>query len=322
MPRSNYPNGDCTPYSNPLAPQWMYPDWGHHQYCESEFLYRFPLSSAPFTIPTTGLLNQQLQFSFDSEFHITTWYVYAVDPSEQAQVDTDIYVRLSDTFGKRRISAFVSVVQAGGAVPADWVISPGGTPRLDFQNTSGAPIDVYVVFRGFKRFQNQGCPALPPDFHPVNYQPLWARYSMPPAGYVDEPYVFEFSAFSITAPFTGMQEGIPFPLDTDAPYYLRGVEFNSVNSDVTTRIGARLVTPQGNRLVLNANPTSIANPYAIETNFAGTSFVPALSRAIYPEIVCPAGGVIALDVNVVCTAGTAVGTLRLNGVKRHRAEQS
>lgn len=310
-----------TPYSNPLAPQWRYPDWGHHRYCESEFTYRFPLTTGPLTIPTPGLMNQQLQFGFDAEFHITSWNVYGVDTA-QATIDTGILVRLSDTFGKRRINGFVQVQQACGAVPADWVISPGGTPRIDFHNTIGVDVTVYVVFRGYKRFQNLGCPQLPPDYRPVPYTPLWARYSVAPAGYVDEPFVFEFSVYSLTAPVNGVLQGFPFPLDTDAPFLLRGIEFDSVNTDPTTRIGARIVTPQGNRLVLQANPASISNPYATGTNFAGTTYTPALGRAIYPEIVCPAGSTFQVDVNAVLTGGTATGTLRLNGVKRQKQQNA
>jgi hypothetical protein len=295
----------------------MYPDWGYHDHCETEFTYRFPILTTPYTIPAAGLMNQQLQFDFDSEFHITDWYVVGVDTA-QSTINTGIHVRLSDTFGKRRISNFVSVLQACGAVPKDWVVSPGGTPRIDFANTTGGPVTVYLVFRGYKRFQNMGCPTLPREFTPVVYQPLWARYSAPPPGYKDEPFVFEFDAYSITAPFSGAVEGIPFPLDTDAPFFLRGIEFNSTNSDPTTRIGARIVTPQSNRLVLQCNPSSIDNPYAVGTNFAGTTFTPALGRALYPELVCPAGGVLSMDVNVVCTVGTAVGKVRVNGVKRQR----
>jgi len=265
-------------------------------------------------------MDQQLQFGFDAEYHVTDWQVYGVDTS-QASVNTGIQVRLSDTFGKRRISNFVTVQQACGAVPADWVISPGGTPRIDFHNTLGVSATVYVVFRGYKRFQNIGCPALPPDFRPVAYTPLWARYSTAPLGYVDEPFVFEFPVYALTAPQNGVIQGFPFPLDTDAPFLLRGIEFDSTNTDAGTRIGVRIVTPQGNRLVLEANPASQANPYATGTNFAGNTFTPALGRAIYPEIVCPAGSVFAVDVNAVMTAGTATGTLRLNGVKRQKQQR-
>lgn len=310
-----------TPYSNPLAPQWMFPAWGYSQFCESEFSYMFPLSGDAVTIPAAGLMNQQLQFSWDSEFHITDWQVYGVNTA-QGTVNTGIEVRLIDGNGKRRINDFIPVLQACGPVPKAWTVPPGGVQRIDFRNTTGGDVTVLIVFRGFKRFQGAACGQIPAGFQPVEYVPLWARYTMPPVGYHDEPYVFQFNAWNVTtAPFNSPLENIPFPLDTDAPFIIRSVTVNATNSDAFTSFAVRLVTPFGNRLVLQANPgsqTQAPGPYALGTNAGGTTFVPVRGRNIYPEIVCPAGSILGLDVQLNMSAGTSSGILRVNGVKRQR----
>lgn len=309
-----------TPYSNPLAPQWMFPDWGYQRNCETEFTYTFPLDGVALTVPSAGLLNQQLQFGFDSEFHITDWYVWGVNTA-QATVNTSIEVRLVDGTGKRRINDFIPVLQACGPVAKSWIVPPGGVQRLDVRNLTGGDVTVFIAFRGFKRFQTRDCRTLLDGFNPIPYIPLWARYTAPPTGYVDAPFVFEFSAWNVTAAFNGVIESVPFPLDTDAPYIIRSVVVNATNSDASTRWAARLVTPFGNRLALHANPnsqTQTPGPYAMGTNFAGTTFTPTRGRNVYPEIVCPAGSILALDVSIALTAGTSSGILRVNGVKRQK----
>lgn len=311
-----------TPYSNPIAPQWMYPDWGYREYCETEFTYTFGSAGAstdsPLTIPAAGLFGHPLQFSRDAEFHIVDWKVWGVDTA-QATVNTGLEVRLVDAAGKHRINNFVPVLQACGFVAKSWVVPAGGVQRLDVKNTTGGAVTVFITFRGFKRYQHLGCPVPPANAQPVPYVPLWARYSSAPDGWVDEPYIYEFPVWDVTAPFAGPIDGISLPMDTDAPFLLRSVGLVSpLVAESDTNWSARLATAQGNRLVLQINPYSQALPYATGVGFGGIELVPVKGRYVYPELYCPAGSVLSLDVYVSTTTNDSTGTLYLSGVKRQR----
>jgi len=300
-----------TPYGNPIAPQWMFPDWGNSPWCESDFTYTFPL-----TIPVAGLQAHPLTFGRDSEFHVVQFFIYAVT---QSAIDNAVEVRLVDDVGKRRVNAFVQVANLNSYVARDWVVAPGGTQRIDVRNLTGGSVNVWVVFKGRKRFQQQACAPVAPGFCQVDYVPTWARYSVAPPGFVDEPYIYQFVMWNITAPVNITVEGTPIPMDTDAPFLVRSVSVrNAVVPDGATTFAARLVDCYGDRLVLNVNPGLTSNPYALEACFAGQTLISSFARPMYPELVCPAGGVMALDLRVVATVGQTSGILYLNGVKRHR----
>lgn len=298
------------PYANPLAPQWQFPDWGNSPWCESQFSYTFPL-----VIPTAGLIAQQLQFGYDSEFHATDWRIYAVN---QDSANIAIEARLVDAEGKRRNNAYIQGQQLTGYLARDWVVKPGGVQRIDIRNLSGGELAIWVVFNGRKRFQYQQCAPLPQGFAPVTYVPLWARYSVAPPGYKDEPYTFHYEMWNVTAPFDSRVEGVPIQMDTDAPFYARTVNVDALAVDGTTLWEARLVDAYGNRLGLNVNADTSNNPYALKDNMAGVGPVSTGGRTIYPELISPAGGVMALDLNLTVSAGTTTGRLYLHGVKRFK----
>lgn len=309
-----------THYSNPLAPQWAFPDWGYREYCESEFTYVFGADGdvTPLTIPAAGLFGHPLQFSRDAEFRIVDWYVWGVDTAQDT-INTGLEVRLVDSTGKHRINNFIPVLQGCGFTARDWVVPPGGVQRIDVRNLTGGAVTVFITFRGFKRYQHLGCPVPPSNARPVPYIPLWARYSAAPDGFVDEPYIYEFDAWSVAAPFNGPIEGIPLPMDTDAPFLLRSMALVAPVAPESDLVwSARLATPQGNRLVLQINPASQTLPYATGSNFAGIELVPVKGRYVYPEVACQAGSVLGLDVYVSTTATLSTGTLYLSGVKRQR----
>lgn len=298
-----------TPYSNPVAPQWAYPDWGVTPHCESDFTYTFPI-----TVPTAGVSNRALQFGFDSSFHITDTYVRGLNQDAVNSFE----VRLVDDTKKRRVNNFVQVNHYNGFVPKSWVVAPGGVQRIDIRNLSGISHDVWVIFRGRKRFQNIGCVNPPAGYAPVEYTPLWARYSVAPFGFEDEPFVYSFDVWDVTAPIDRLVEGVPLALDTDAGFLARSVTMNVTSSDANTLWAARLVDPSGRRLALQINQGSTTLPYPITTNFGGPNSVATTGRNIYPELSAPAGSVLGLDVRLVLTAGTSVGVVRIQGVKRHK----
>lgn len=296
-------------YSNPCAPQWAYPDWGVSPYCESDFTYTFPL-----TVPITGLVNQPLAFGFDSTFAVVEWDLFAVN-----QDAADLFeVRLTDDKGKRRINNFIQVADARGFVPAPWFIAPGGVQRIDIKNLSGGEHAVWVKFRGRKRFQNVGCVAPPPGFAQIEYIPLWARYSVAPPGYEDEPYVYSFPLWDLTAPVDSLVEGVPLALDTDAGFLARSVVMHVLNTDASTLWSARLVDPSGKRGALQINPGSSVLPYQLDLNFGGDLTIATSGRKIYPEMSCPAGSVMAVDLRLLGVNGTSTGIIRIQGVKRHK----
>jgi hypothetical protein len=307
------------PYSNPLCPQWQLPQWGAQSYCETEFTYTFTgAGTQTLTVPAAGLNAQLLQFSNDAEFHITDWNVWGIG-TPQETINTGLEVRLIDDTGKRRITNFVPVLQACGVVAADWVVGPGGVQRLDIRNTLGVSVQVVIAFRGYKRFQHLDMPPNPPGFDAVPFTPLWARYSAPPPGYVDEPYTYEFPLWNVTGPLTREVPEIPIPMDTDAPFLLRSMAVvTSVAVESTTSWAARLVTDKGTRLALNIGVVSTTIPFLTNTNFAGTVFTPTSGRYVYPELLCAAGSVPAVDLYLSVAAETFSGVLYLYGVKRHR----
>lgn len=301
------------PYSNPLAPPWAFPQWGQ-PWCDLEYTYTF-LATVPAAVdgPSAQL---RLDFDVDSEFHIIDTYIQNI---EQDAINDSVLVRLTDATNKRRMSDYITVRDYNGFIPRDWIVPPGGKQRLELKSlTAVTTTVVYVVFRGFKRYQYQRCAPIPQGFQPVQYIPLWARYSAPPPGFVDESYVYELEVFNVTGPVTNQPQNSTFGLDTDAPFLLRNITIESESPDGDVYQVLRLVDPWGNLNVLQTNPASRNVPYAYFDNFGGDSIVSTLGRSVYPEIICPAGSVLGMQALITVGATTAVGTVRLQGVKRFR----
>lgn len=301
------------PYSNPLAPPWMFPQWGN-PWCEQEYTYTFPVVVPAAATGPSGQL--RLDFDVDSEFHVVDTYIRYID---QDVINDSVLVRLTDATNKRRNSDYITVRDYNGFIPRDWIIPPGGKQRLELVSLTAAdPRTVWVMFRGFKRFQYQRCAPIPAGFKPVQYVPLWARYSAPPPGFVDESYTYEFEVYNVTGPAPAQPQNATFGLDTDAPFLLRTITVESVTIDGGAVLVLRLIDPWGNVNVLQANPASRNVPYSYIDNFAGSPFSSTFGRSVYPELICPAGSVLGVQALVTVGATTAQGIVRCQGVKRFR----
>jgi hypothetical protein len=297
---------DNQPYGNPLVPQWCLPSWGYKGPCDTEFTYTFS-----FSIPAnTTRQNLPLPFGQDAEFHTVRMGVVT-----EAEL-TVLEMRLRDGNNTKVINDWMQAADLVGTVSKDWIAGPGSTWRLDVRNLSGGDITFFITFRGFKRFTQLQCTPAPAGFQPVEFAPLWARYSAAPAGFIDLPFSLEVTAFAITGATTREQLGNPLLADSDALWLVRGVTVELTVSDGDSTVQLRLVDGFGNRLAREGNRDSLG--FLFDTTFAGSGPLIARTKPIYPEVPVPANGYLQLDYRAQLTAGTATGVVRLHGVKRYK----
>lgn len=297
---------DNQPYGNPLAPQWMLPAWGYQGPCDTEFSYTFS-----FTVTANSTRqNLPLPFGQDAEFHSIRLGI--VTESEL----TDFEIRIKDGNNTRMINDWMQAANAVGTLSKDWEVTPGSTWKLDVRNLSGASITFWLTFRGFKRFRQLQCTPAPAGFAPVDFVPLWARYSAAPAGFIDLPFSMEITPFALSGASTVEQLGNPLLADSDALWLLRGITVELTVSDGSSEMQLRLVDAFGNRLAREGNRES--SGFLFDTTFAGAGPLIARTKPIYPEVPVPANGFLQLDYKAQLSAGTATGVIRLHGVKRYR----
>jgi hypothetical protein len=117
--------------------------------------------------------------------------------------------------------------------------------------------------------------------------------SEPPPGYVDEDFVYYFDATNVPDLATFPAAGnsilkIPLQLQHDAPFILRAIEI----SGNTGPLGVRFTDPFGWELA--ADSIEADRGYSGTVN--GANPVGRLPVMVEPEVYCPAGAVLLLDV--------------------------
>ncbi len=135
----------------------------------------------------------------------------------------------------------------------------------------------------------------------ISYKPQWAHST--PAGYRDETFWVPFTFLNV--PATGqLVRSLPWTLDDDVPYILRGIVFNDLA--VLTNGGglARIWDPQGNPLskglVLFLGFWSVAGLSGGSLGVRDAWFWP-----FEDEILCPPGGTLTFDFQLSTNAGIA-----------------
>ena len=129
----------------------------------------------------------------------------------------------------------------------------------------------------------------------MNYRPQFV-YPPPPEGWRDEDFEYSFDlsnlpAFQLVLGLGAQINDIVLQLDRDAEFRWRAIQVSNPGS----QLGLRFQTPDG---------TFLQNDYAPMENFSGfpgaSGGIPGGEPvALEPEVVCPPGSVILLDVEVL-----------------------
>lgn len=124
----------------------------------------------------------------------------------------------------------------------------------------------------------------------MSYRPQYS-YPPPPAGWVDEDFVYEFDSINTPALASPPQSKIPLVLQPDAEFHIRGMQI----SGNTGNLLVRFWSPNG--YPLGAVPVECDRAYDSTVN--GPSPIGRLPVTLEPEIVCPAGGLLLLDLELL-----------------------
>src|SRR5262249_55608492 len=99
-----------------------------------------------------------------------------------------ITVRFKDNQGRRMSQDMLAVEELQGPIPVPWLMPRQQAIKIDIANSGGSSISVQPILKGVEQFQRLGINTCMPGFEPESYVPLYMRYSLPPAGWHDEPY--------------------------------------------------------------------------------------------------------------------------------------
>jgi hypothetical protein len=171
----------------------------------------------------------------------------------------------------------------------------------------------------------------------MSYRPLYAMYSSPPAGWRDEPFdycfnfQFTFTPTGVTNPRLADLFNTPLALEGDADFYVRGMAIQ-IDLPPSTYAGGgridfdmRLRDPFGRPLDDGFVPFQIyaTSPRGTAGGIPGAWFAsPGAPAATpwYPELYCPQGSVLLLDLRAQGASGGFFKTysfhMYFTGVKR------
>lgn len=126
------------------------------------------------------------------------------------------------------------------------------------------------------------------------YRPQFA-YPRAPEGSRDEPYEYFFDQTNEPALMIdispGQQiEGIPLPLDADAEFRARAIQIGNA-ATLSAPLGIRLRDGLGNYLSKEYVPIQFFCGYTGSGDFEGGE-----ACALEPELICPAGGSLSIDI--------------------------
>ena len=135
-----------------------------------------------------------------------------------------------------------------------------------------------------------------------------------PAGYRDEQFHYAFDSFNTpllsgTVAAGALVSLIPLVLQTDAPFFARGIKVATVGG---SNLKIQFKDPWGN--YLSSAPLPI-NLYVNPGGAAGPGFSPVV---IEPEIQCPAGGIFWVWLQNTSGAPVAAPAISFYGVKRYK----
>ena len=120
----------------------------------------------------------------------------------------------------------------------------------------------------------------------MSYRPQYA-YPPPPPGWRDEEFEYYFDQNNVPALAVIPSNLIPLPLQQDAAYFIRGIQI----SGNTQNLMVRLWTPDG--MQLSQTLFEVDRGYSGTLN--GNAPMGRLPVPLEPEIPCPAGGNLMID---------------------------
>lgn len=120
----------------------------------------------------------------------------------------------------------------------------------------------------------------------MSYRPQFA-YPPPPPGWKDEEFEYYFDVNNVPALAIIPSNLIPLPLQQDAEYFIRGIQV----SGNTQNLVVRLWTPDGMQL----SQTLIEVDRAYSGTLNGSAPVGRLPVPLEPEVPCPSGGTLFID---------------------------
>ncbi len=277
------------PFSNPLAQRWRLASF------ESARVNRYWRYGKTFTVAAgTTVFNQSIPIQGGADF---LWRENAFGIG--ASAPGKIFARFRDGNGKRMSKDLLSVEELRGPIAISQLLPRTSQVFVDIQNTGVGSIDVQVILKGVNLYQPLGINTAPAGFEPEEYVPLWATYSIPPAGWHDEPfdYYFELAAASLQ-----VQNGVPLQMDSDADFYWRGVTGFSSGNGLQQLIWR------------DAWDNQLSSDFVTQGNELG---VAPNCRPLNPEVCCPAYSTLAVSATEYATATTTL-KFALRGVKRFR----
>lgn len=139
-----------------------------------------------------------------------------------------------------------------------------------------------------------------PNIQNTPYRDISTRYSKPPVGFEDHWYIHYYE-ISVSAAQVVNQ--LPLLIDTDADFYWRATMGNQPGSFLM-----RFWDPFGNMLSDNLD---------VQENVV-SNVQPAVH---YPEIYCPRGSTVKVDITNLLVKSSNTMKLALIGVKRYQAQQ-
>jgi hypothetical protein len=251
-------------YSNPLAQNWRYPSFEAPK-VNQQWKYAPIL---PLTVPAgTTLYDQKIPMVGGADF---LWRENAFDTG--AAVPGTIRIRFKDQQGKRMSHDLLAVEELQGPIPVSEFVSRSTQITYDIQNLGLANVQVQVILKGILVYEPLGINTCMPGFSPEDYMPLYCMYSLPPAGWHDEPYDMYFE---IPATALQSQQGLPLQMDTDADFFVRGI---TGFADTTPGNGLQMFR------FIDAWQNQLSSTYVLQGNELGPA---PQARPIFPEIWLP-----------------------------------
>jgi hypothetical protein len=281
-------------YSNPLVPAWRLPNFEAPK-VNLNWKYA-PL--LPLQVPAgTTLYNQIIPMVGQADF---LWRENAFDTG--AASPGTIRIRFKDQQGKRMSHDLLAVEELEGPIPVTQFVSRSTQVFYDIQNVGTVNVNVQVILKGILAFEPLGINTCMPGFEPEEYIPLYQMYSLPPAGWHDEPYDYYFE---IEAAASASQQGLPLQMDTDADFYARGITgYGTLDGLQKFRF-------------IDAWQNQLSSGYVFQGNELGKA---PQCRPIFPEIYCPAYATLSVDC-IEYTGNPTVTKFALRGVKRFKNDQ-
>ena len=149
------------------------------------------------------------------------------------------------------------------------------------------------------------------------YRPQFAYPT--PDGFVDEDFDHYYDNLSVPL-LGGMKtqevRNIPLQLDTDADFLWRGIKIPSADANTPPNIGIQLRAPDGRYIMAGYVPIWLFGLQLSQNpNYNGPGSI------LEPEIYCPRGSTILLNLFDFNNSNEEIGVITLTGVKRWSKEQ-